>query len=265
MRIVNNVKKSGQVLGIVFSALVILQFCLAPLIPIVFDINKYVNYPYFHATISYTTIVLSIIFFGNSGLEVFQDHFSLGIIALTCFLRVGLGGSNEIVYKGITAFLGLVLLNYIITNRKRIKIPSLKTVIIGLVWAIGTVMTGAFLRIFMDSNHGTLPLNLGSYVINMFIFQITDVTVIEEAYFRGLLFGFLVMNGYKENAALFIQGILFWIIHFMKIGDPILFFILLPIFTLSTTLIIKKYKMLYLSILIHTFNNVFGGILVAIL
>jgi membrane protease YdiL (CAAX protease family) len=97
------------------------------------------------------------------------------------------------------------------------------------------------------------------------MYQLSFVTVIEEALFRGLLFGLLLMNGYKENTALFIQSVLFCGIHYLKLNDPILFFILLPLFTLSVSLIVKKYKMLYLSIMVHTFNNVFGGLIVALM
>jgi hypothetical protein len=259
-------KHSKSKTGIALIVLIILQSYLVPLIAIASgtDYNKYINYSYLYVISSYTTIVLSIIIFHDKGLDVFQDHFSLWIIVLTCFFRAGLGGDNEIIYKGMLIFLGLVLSNYIIANRKSIKIPSLKSVFIGLLWSIGTVITVALLRIILSPNHGTLPSNLPAYIINLSVYELSFATVIEEAYFRGLLFGLLVMNGYKENTALLVQGVLFWGIHYMRIADPIYLFILLPLFTLSVTLITKKYKMLYLSITMHTLNNVFAGILVHI-
>ena len=57
--------------------------------------------------------------------------------------------------------------------------------------------------------------------------------MIEEAYFRGLLYGFLVMNGVKENSALWIQAILFCLNHYLDImQNPILFiFGVVPIVT----------------------------------
>ena len=103
-----------------------------------------------------------------------------------------------------------------------------------------------------------------NYIINTFIFQLSFVSVIEEAYFRGLIFSYLMMNGYKENAALYIQAILFWGIHYLKIVNLVHFFVDIPVLILGVTLLIKKYKMLYLSIMLHTLNNVFGAILVAI-
>jgi hypothetical protein len=257
-------------LGIVFIFLITLQSYLIPLIPTVsgIDYNKYVNLSYLCAIVAYTIIVLSIIIFDSNDLEVFQDKFSLWIIALTCFFRVNLGGNNEIIYKGILFFLGMMLVGYIIINQKHIKTPSLKSFFVGSLGAIGIVVVGALIRILLlapNSSHGILPSNLDTYIINVFVFQLSFVTVIEEAYFRGLIFGFLVMNGCKENTALFIQGVLFWGTHYMKMGDPALFFVILPVFTIYATLITKKYKMLYLTIIWHTLNNVFGGILIAIL
>jgi len=168
------------------------------------------------------------------------------------------------IYKGVLIFLGLVLSSYIIINRKSIKMPDLKSFIMGLLWSIGVVIVVALLRVLFDPNHGTLPSNLIAYIIKLSIYQLSFGTVTEEAYFRGLLFGFLTMNGYKENTAFLVQALLFCGAHYMKISDPVYFFILLPVFTFFVTLIIKKHKMLYLSIMMHTINNVFGGILVAL-
>lgn len=257
-------------LGTVIIFLIILQSYLSPLLSIASgtDNNKYIDLFYLYAIVSYTIIVFSITFFTPNDLGVFQDNFSLWIIVLTCFFRASLGGNNEIIYRGILIFLGLVLIRYIIKNQKHIKTPSLKTFFIGILGAIGIVVAVASIRVLLwpsNSNHGTLPSNLVAYIINTFVFQLSFVTVIEEAYFRGLLFGFLVMNGCKENTALFIQGILFWGMHYMKVGNPVLFFIIIPFYTVCATLIIKKYKMLYLTIMMHTLNNVFSGILVAVL
>jgi len=75
-----------------------------------------------------------------------------------------------------------------------------------------------------------------------------------------------VLNGWQENRAFFIQGILFWGVHYMQISaNPAVFFIAVPMLTLSTTLITKEYKMLYLSVIVHTLANVFGPVLLAIL
>jgi membrane protease YdiL (CAAX protease family) len=253
-------------LGFVFIVLIILFSSLVPLIGLASgpDYNKYTNLYYFYVISSYTIIVLSIIIFRSSDLEVFQDHFSLWTIVLSCFLRASLGGENEALYKGILIFIGTVLSIYIIRNRKNIKMPNVKSIFISIVWSVGTVVLVAMVIAFLVHEHGSLPSDLLSYIIKMSVFQFSFVTVIEESCFRGLLFCFLVMNGYKENKALFLQAVLFWGVHYMKMNNPVLFFVASPILILSITLIIKKYKMLYSSIIMHTLNNVFTAVLVAL-
>ena len=78
-------------------------------------------------------------------------------------------------------------------------------------------MAGVILRILFQLNRGILPTDLTSYIINSSLFQLSFITVIEEAYFRGLLFGFLVMIGFKENVALIVQALLFLGVHYLKI------------------------------------------------
>jgi membrane protease YdiL (CAAX protease family) len=259
--------KVNSKLSIAFIVLIILQSYIVPLIALVSgtDYDKYVNYSYLYAISSYMIIVGSILAFRGKGLEIFRDHFSLWTIILTCFLRANLGGTNELFYKGALILLGLCLLIYVIANRKSIKTPGLKFVMIGLFWSVGITIILSLIRVLLDPRRGVIPSNLTDYFITTIVHQLSFVTVIEEAFFRGLLYSLLIMNGYKENTALFIQGILFWGIHYMKFNDPILFFVLLPLFTLSVSLIIKKYKMLYLSIMMHTFNNVFGAVIVALI
>jgi membrane protease YdiL (CAAX protease family) len=128
-----------------------------------------------------------------------------------------------------------------------------------------TVVTISLLLFFINPTHESFPPKLLVYLLNTFLYQVSFVTVIEEACFRGLLFSFLVMNGYEEDRALIIQAILFWGSHYLKISSISLFFVAVPLLTLSLTLIIKKYKMLYMSVMVHTFANVLGPVLVVIL
>jgi hypothetical protein len=251
----------------VLVIIIILQSYLVPLISIASgaDYIKYTNYVFLYAVISYSIIVFSIIFFQADKLEVFQDYFSLFLLIFTCFFRVSLGGQNEIIYRVILAGLGLVLVNHVIINRHNIKMPSLKVFTIGVLWSVGTLVLTSLIRVIFDPNRGALPANLTAHIFSTLAFQLSFVTVIEEAYFRGLLFEFFTMKGINENKALLFQGILFWGMHYAKSSDLVLFLGVLPIITLSTTLIIKKYKMLYLPIMVHTFNNVFSPILVALI
>ena len=171
------------------------------------------------------------------------------------------------IYKSILIILGVFFATYSIVNRKNIKFPSLKSVFIGLGWSVCAVLIIALIYAFLDQTLiQPFPPNLSTIIVNEFINQLSFTSVPEEACFRGLIFSFMVMNGYKEDKAFVIQAILFWSIHLGTIiTNPTLFFIIIPLGTLFMTLIIKKYKMLYLSIIMHTFINVFTTVLVNVI
>ena len=261
-------KDTSRNVGLLFIGFIILQFYIVPLVGLAAgtDLNNYTDYLYLYAIISYTMIVLCIVVLHNKGLHVFQDHFSLWIIVLACFLAAGLGKEDDLIYRSFLALLGLRLSIHVIANRTRIKTPPLKFIFVGLFWSISTVVAIASLLRLLNSSQEALSPNWLLHITNTLIFQVSFVTVIEEAYFRGLLFSLLVKNGYDESKALVIQALLFWGVHYMKIiTNPSVFLIAIPVLTLATTLIIRKYKMLYLAIMIHTFANVLGPVLVAIL
>jgi hypothetical protein len=250
-------------IGIAFSILILLQFYLVPLIEVASgkDLNRYASLMYIYAMSSYTIIVIGIMVFQVNGIKFFADHFTLWLIVLSCFLRSTYGGDLELFYQIYMFLLGAVLSIYIIANRKNIKTPSFKIIFVGLLWALGTAIAGALLRTMLKPENANLPPYLSPLIFRWLVLELSFVTIIEEAYFRGLLFGFLMMIGFKENTALFIQAILFLGTHYMEVGDPVLFFVIIPLLTLSVTLVMKKYKMLFLPIMVHTTNNVLGTIL----
>jgi membrane protease YdiL (CAAX protease family) len=251
-------------LGIAIVVLIILNSYVSLFIYALFAVD-YASYLYLDATISYVLIVLSIIIFTPNRLEPLCDHFSLWAIILACLLAAASHEENMLIYRGIFVFLGMALSIYIITNQKKIKMPSLKSVYIGLLWSISAVLVTALVYALLDQTYIYHSIDLMQTIANEFLFQLAFVSIVEEALFRGLIFSFLVMNGYKENTALFVQAVLFWGMHYTDINNPILFFVIVPIVTLFMTLIVKKYKMLYLSIMMHTFLNIFTTLLTALI
>jgi hypothetical protein len=255
-------------IGFRFIFFIVLLFYFVPLLASAAgtDSARFTDYLYLYTTVSYTVIVVSIIIFSERGLDVIQDHFSLWVIVLGCFLAAGQGSEHDTVYKIFLILLGFRLSFHIIENRYSLKIPDWKPTFISLLWSVVTFVIIALLLFVLNPVRESLPPNLSRVLLNTFLYQVSFVTVIEEAYFRGLLYSFLLMNGYQEDRALIIQGILFWGGHYLKISaSPAIFFVAVPILTLSTSLIIKKYKMLYVSIMVHTLVNVLEPVLNAIL
>lgn len=251
--------------GILLIGVIIFQFYLSFFLFSAMGID-YVTILYLETIISYTIIISSLIFFDPNTLGLFRDQFTLWTIVISCFLPSVFGG-ERILYKGILIILGILLATYIILNRKSIKFPSLKSVFIGLGWSVIAVLIISVVYALFDQTFTKpFPSNLLAIIFIAFLKELSFTSVAEEAGFRGLIFSFLIMNGYKEDKAFAIQAILFWGMHFGTIiTNPTLFFIIIPLSTLFMTLIIKKYKMLYLSIMMHTFINVFTTVLVNVI
>lgn len=260
-------KSTSPKTGFLFISLIVLLFYSAPLLASAAgaDLSKYTDYLYLYTVIGYSVIILSIIIFHGRRFYVLQDHFSLWVIVLGCFLAASQGGTHDTVYRIFLIVLGVRLAIYILRHRKNFKIPRLRSIFIGLLWSIVTISILSVSLFLLNPVHEPLPPNLSAYFLNTILYQVSFVTVIEEACFRGLLFGFLMMNGYEEDRALIIQAILFWGSHYLKVSDISLFFVAIPLLTLSVTLIVKRYKMLYLAVMVHTLVNVLTPVLVLIL
>jgi len=252
-------------LGYVFIVLILLQFYGGPFIDSVAGADND-TFWYRHAVSGYSIIVLSIMIFTPKRLELFRDHFSLWAIVMGSLLTATFAGRNAAVCQSILLLLSIVLAIYIIVTRRGIKLPDLKSTLMGLLWSASAVVAIAMIYALFDETYNkSFPSNTVFLLFANFVSQFSYVTVLEEACFRGLLFSFMVMNGFKENSAFLGQALLFWGIHSVDNTNPALFFLIIPLGTLAFTLIAKRYKLLYLSIIMHTFLNVFTTALVTVI
>ena len=219
----------------------------------------FLNIIYIRITGLYITVIFSIIFYRDFNL-LHLDKIALWMITASCFIRVGYNTNTETIYRLFFMLLGSVLVVFLVKNRINTRIPKLKHFFISLTWGMGTVLLVVLLLsdfpIKGYYNHST------EWLFSTLMLNFSFVTIIEEAVFRGLLVGLLVIKGVKKDTAFIIQGILFWAVHYWSASNLILFFVALPIITLSTTLIVRKYKMLSLSIIIHTLVNILPHYLV---
>ena len=171
----NAKKYANPKLGIVFIVLIILQFYLSEFISKAIGLD-FASYTRFYTISSYTIIVLSIVIFNSSGLDVFRDHFSLWAIVLGCFLSVFFEAENATIYKGTMALLGIALSVYIITNQKSIKLPDLKTVFIGMLWSVGTLAIIGLASALLNRTYAKpIPSNLLNVLSYGFLFQFSFV------------------------------------------------------------------------------------------
>ncbi|NOH04090.1 MAG: CPBP family intramembrane metalloprotease [Chloroflexi bacterium] len=254
----------NQKAAFVMVTFIILQFFFAPLISLRLSHKEsdwiFSSYAVAFSALSYTTIVLGVLFLHANNFYDFFDRITLWAIAVGCFLRSleVVGNTYGNLFAIYLLMLGASFAIYITTNKENIKGSTLKTFTIGVMWSIVTVITLALVAALISGKtQNMLPEGLGIILFRKALEQLSFVTIIEESLFRGLLVSILILNKHKEHTAFIIQAVLFWAIHYSQITLPFMFLIFLPLLTISTTIIAYRYRTVYPSILVHTLVNVF--------
>jgi membrane protease YdiL (CAAX protease family) len=252
-------------IGAVFFVFIILQFYFSWPILEALGMN-HGDILYIETVASYVMITLSLFLFGTSQLKVFGDHFTLSTIVAGCFLSIFFN-TDRTGSTLILVGLGILLISYMVRNRKIIKLPGVKYIFIAIGWSVLAVLLIAISYGLVDQTlTGPFPSNLSSIFLTTFFRDLIFTSIPEEASFRGLIFGFLVMNGYREDRAFLIQALLFWGMHLGSIlVAPALFVVVIPLSTIVLTLVIRKYRLLYMSIMVHAFINTFTTAIVVLI
>lgn len=102
-------------------------------------------------------------------------------------------------------------------------------------------------------------------IIRRTIYNLAAVSTVEEILFRGFLWGYLTQIGLSEKKAFWTQGVIFWLAHLSSsLATPLTFFITLPITTYVYSQIVRKTNQVFWSIVVHTFFNFIGPLLLII-
>jgi len=243
--------------------IVAIEFILSPFLHLIVGANRqlYGVYVYMYIISAYTIIAI-IVSVENDLAESFSlDFVSLLIIAASCLFRIEFNIKNEGPYLTILTLLGLIII-FIIIKRRFIKLKfNLKNFPLIFLWICATIVFIAIAETIgakmLNPVANTTPqINSWRVIFRSIIYQVSSITVIEEVFFRGFIPGYLIKLGFKEKVAFIIQAIVFWLLHLNKIDNPFIFFISIPLFTISTTAIVWRYKTIALAILIHTLVNV---------
>ncbi len=255
---INDINKTGiltniLIFFIIFEASLILYLHLQ-----VEDSNNLkLNILYIHKVVLYTVIVFSIVFYDKYGKDFHLDNISLWMLTMSCFIHIKYKTQNEMVYQTWLSFLGIILIFFIVKNRKKIKKTNLSTFLMGFLWGVGLAVIVTIVAISLPENNPIKAYrhNFATPLFTTIFLNLSFVTILEEVIYRGILVGLLTIKGYKENTAFIIQGVLFWAVHYQKNPSTTIFFFAIPIITLILTLIVRKHKTLSLSITAHTLVN----------
>lgn len=250
-----------NILGFSIALLLVAQLYWLPLIPklVGSNYNAYAFYVYVYIVTSYLGITLILLIEIQNLQEFNIDRLTLWIIIFSCFLRRRLGIEGEIFYLLFLAFLGISIFGVVFIKRNVIPKTSTNSLLGGV--AIGFIaLTLTTLIEAQQASNWLTPAysnNVTVVLVRELIYQLSFVTIVEEIVFRGFLVGYLKRFGCKENIAFVVQALLFWLIHYASLGNPLTFFLSIPILIISTTLVVRWFKQLSPSIFIHTFVNVF--------
>jgi membrane protease YdiL (CAAX protease family) len=248
-----------NIIGFSLTILLVMQLFAVPIIPVLAKSNYdlYAHYVYEYLIFSYFAIT-AIILLEIKRLHVLHiDHLTLWLVVISCFIRRRLGIAGEIYYLLPILLVGLVGAMLIIYNRPNIQRTSKKSLFGGIIVACVILILTTLVESFQASKwlNSVYSANILVSLVRELIFQLSFVVLIEEIVFRGFLVGYLIEFGFKEKTAFIVQAFLFWVMHYSRFSNSITFFISIPILTISTSLVVKHYKQVFPSIVIHTFIN----------
>lgn len=257
-----------SLVGFSLTLLLVTQLFFEPLIPTLIKSEQGLSPYYAYALTIFSYFAITLIIFieiKNLG-EFYVDNIALWLFILSCFVRSRLGVNHEILYLLPIIVMGIVLFFQTIRNPTGIPQTNKNTIIGGVTLAFGVLIIVTIAESLQASKwlNPIYSNNIGITILRQSIFQLSFVVLIEEFIFRGLLTGYLLKLGLREGTSFTIQALLFWLIHYMRLGNPITFYISLPLLTWSTSFIVRRYKQLTGSIIIHMTINVFVGLFINI-
>lgn len=254
-----NIVPIRNILGGFLTVLLVAQLFLLPLIPALTgsDYDLYAKFVYIYLIVSYSAILTMTLLERNYLHEFHIDNKSLWLFVFSCFIRRRLGIPYEIYYLLPIMLCGIIGALHAIFHRTHLPKTNPKSMFGGIIVGLVVVFISALFEFtqsqqWLDSIYTS---NLTLYFIRELVFQLSFVVLIEEFIFRGFLFGYLEKLGLQSQAASVGQAILFWMLHYTRIGSPITFFISIPLLTLATSFVAKRYKQIFPSIIVHVTVN----------
>jgi membrane protease YdiL (CAAX protease family) len=222
---------------------------------------------YFVTIFCYICIIATLLL-EKDNLTTFNfDRSSLIILITVGFIRSNLHVPNEALYKILIVVLSLSLFAIGITMWTKVPKTNINWVFWGIL-SCALIIPLAFIESaqvakYVDSNRVYEGNFIGTAIKN-FLFNLSFVAPFEEITVRGILWGLLRKWNFDEKKIFWLQGIYFWLSHFNQIFTPITFFITLPIFILTFSLLTKYSKQIFPSITAHTLMNTLIPIFVMI-
>ena len=209
--------------------------------------------------------VAALIWIEKENLEEFHvDKFALLTFILGSLLRPRIGILGEECFAGLAILSGISMAIVWIVRKPRIPKTNRHWAFLGIIaGGIFAILIVAFGLSLQLKGHASPLLQNGlfSTVLGQMLRQFSDGIAFEEILFRGFVWGYLRRFGLAENKTIWIQGLLFWLVHFgSAFIRPFTFFLAIPLGTLVQTKLTSYSKQIFPSILAHAMINILGGL-----
>lgn len=196
--------------------------------------------------------------------EFHIDKFTILSFIISSLLRRRLGLPGEVFFVVVVAIAGIFVA--ITWARKKPSIPQTKInwVLVGILISSIVVVLAALVELAF---RGTWILpdltgkNLVVIAVSEIVREFSFGALPEEVLFRGFLLGYLIRKGLPEHRALWIQGIIFWLLHASRIFSPFTFFVLIPLFTVLYSKLTSYSKQVFPAVISHTLVNIVSVLL----
>jgi membrane protease YdiL (CAAX protease family) len=255
-----------QKIGFVLIILLIIAMAAKPL-PVPGTASFFLFY--FCLASNYLIIAILIWVEINSLEEFHLENFSLIIFVISSIFRTRYRVPGEGYFLVAIGLSGLLVVLALILNRSKIPRTKFKWVLLGIIYGYAA---GGLLANLEPFQYQT-PLWESAFskgVISGILRQAVNVfsfsAPIEEIIFRGFLWGYLRRLELGDTKILWIQGILFWLLHIYKIfNTPETFFIGVPILTIISTFLVLRSKQVFPALISHALINIIIPVLVIFL
>jgi hypothetical protein len=213
------------------------------------------------ATVSLSFLLIAVfVFVERKNLADFHlDRLSVLILVIFSFIRTRFSVVDATWFYIIIGLSGLVIGFVMIKHWSDLPRTSSYWAKRGLF--IGIIASIPFTVLLVISGWLTMypnttpPVPLPLVIINRVIYALSFSGPLEEIWFRGFLWGYLLKIGCSEKRAGFIQAIIFWLVHWDRAWLPLLFFIGLPLATYIFSALRYHSKQIFPSLLAHTAIN----------
>jgi membrane protease YdiL (CAAX protease family) len=232
-----------------------------------FNPEIYINYglQLNYLTSAFSMVLVLLVFFllcvENERLDNFNvDRYSILTLILFSFLWLTLGLSFMIIIGLALSSVVIVL----IAKRPQIQRTNRNWTLAGILGSILLIIVIITFELLLRGNWSVPRLLQNNLIVTVVINiakQLVFISLPEELLFRGFIWGYLRSKGLKEINIAWIQGAVFWLMHFSRLVTPFSFFVIVPIQTLISSLLTLRSKQVFPAVISHTIFNTLGTIL----